>query len=652
MKYNTHIFLLPLYIASIHGFMQGEVKKQNYLHTSKLNRMNSGTKTSKRSSSLLHGVKQTQYGPLESTTLTDLYKGMDDQTIRDIYFSKDLEQIYIREDKDAVVSGVVNSNPILTNSIIESANKNQISAMIIEEPLNIYTSTLALANGVFEFTIFSVAITILLNIVRAFFRSNGNSNPMGQGSFPFLQNYEDKIVDKSSINITLADWAGSPEVVEECAEIVSYIQNSTAYVEAGAEIPKGILFEGPPGTGKTLLAKAIAGETNATFLSMSGSEFVELYVGMGAAKVRKLFEQARENIPSIVFIDEIDAIGKKRGAANMANTNDEREQTLNQILTEMDGFVQNTGVIVIAATNRKDVLDDALLRPGRFDRLVYVPLPDRASRESMLRLYLKNKNTECDINIPYLADSTGGFSGAQIKNLLNEAAIYAARNGETVITKKNIEDALEKIIVGITKKTDTRSTEARRRIAIHEIGHALIVSYFQNDFELKKVSMKSTYSGVGGYTQFNEYPDVQESGLYTKELLMNRIIVSLGGKAAESLEYGDSLVSVGASEDLKQANQLARDMIEKFGMGNKMVVFSKDDMYPNTNQYSERTLELIDKEVMDIVQHCYDQAKSILMDKFPQINLLATMLLIENVLEGKQVTDIVHGRFNGSLLYE
>ena len=652
MKYSTHIFLLPLYIASIHGFMRGEVKKQNYLHTSKLDRMISGTKASKRSSSLLHGVKQTQYGPLESTSLTELYKGMDDHTIRDIYFSKDLEQIYIREDTDAVVSGVVNSNPILTNSIIETANKNQISAMIIEQPLNIYTSVLTLANGLFEFTIFSVAITILLNIFRAFFRSNGNSNPMGQGSFPFLQNYEDKIVDKSAINITLADWAGSPEVVEECAEIVSYIQNSTAYVEAGAEIPKGILFEGPPGTGKTLLAKAIAGETNATFLSMSGSEFVELYVGMGAAKVRKLFEQARENVPSIVFIDEIDAIGKKRGAANMANTNDEREQTLNQILTEMDGFVQNTGVIVIAATNRKDVLDDALLRPGRFDRLVYVPLPDRASRESMLRLYLKNKNTTSDINIPYLADNTGGFSGAQIKNLLNEAAIYAARNGETVITKNNMEDALEKVVVGLTKKTDTRSTEARRRIAIHEIGHAIIVSHFQKDFELKKVSMKSTYSGVGGYTQFNEYSDVQESGLYTKELLMNRIIVSLGGKAAESLEYGDSLVSVGASEDLKQANQLARDMIEKFGMGNKMIVFSKDDMYPNMNQYSERTLELIDKEVMDIVQHCYDEAKAILTDKFPQINLLATMLLIENVLEGKHVADIVHGRFNGSLLYE
>jgi cell division protease FtsH len=396
-----------------------------------------------------------------------------------------------------------------------------------------------------------------------------------------------------------------------------------------------------------LLAKAIAGETNATFFSISGSEFVELYVGMGASKVRNLFEEARENVPAIIFIDEIDAVGKKRGSANVVNPNDEREQTLNQLLSEMDGFNLNTGIIVIAATNRRDVLDDALLRPGRFDRLIYVPLPDRISREAILRLYLKNKNTSNDISVSYLAENTGGFSGAQIKNLLNEAAIYAARNGEIIITNDYIDQALEKILVGITKRLDTRTDYLRRRVAIHEIGHALLAAEFQNDFDLKKVSMKTTYNGIGGYTLFNEYPDVQESGLYTKDLLLKRIIVSLGGKAAETIEYGENFVSVGSSEDLKQANELAREMIYRYGMGKNLEVFSQ-----NRLPYSDRILDLIDKESMDIVQQCYDEAKIILSDKYQKLHILMNLLLAENVLDGKTVIDIVHDRLNNSYIYE
>jgi cell division protease FtsH len=596
-----------------------------------------------------YSVKNTDYGPIETGTLSELYNGVDTHTIKGIYFSEDLKQVYFVQDGDVIFSRVVNSNPILTNSIIETANKNEIKTAILETPMSIYREGGAIVNGLFSFATMAIGFSIVVNLIRLLLTGNSsNRNPMMPGGpFSFMSNGNDNMIDKSTINVTLADWAGSPEVVEECSEIVSYIKNSTIYKAAGADIPKGILLDGPPGTGKTLLAKAIAGETNATFFSMSGSEFVELFVGIGAAKVRALFEEARENVPAIIFIDEIDAVGKKRGSASAMNPNDEREQTLNQILSEMDGFSPNTGIVVMAATNRRDVLDDALLRPGRFDRLIYVPLPDRASREAILRLYLKDKKTTNDINIPYLAENTGGFSGAQIKNLLNEAAIYAARNGETVITKDYLEQALEKVTIGITKRTDTRSEVARRRVAIHEMGHALLAAEFQNDFHLKKVSMKTTYNGVCGYTMFNEYPDVEESGLYTKDLLLKRIIVSLGGKAAEVLEYGENFISVGASEDLKQANALAREMIDKFGMGNKLEVFSQDRL-----PYSDRVLDLMDKESMDIVLQCYDEAKIILLDKYSKLQVLMNLLLVENVLDGKTVTDIVHDRINNTYVYE
>ena len=596
-----------------------------------------------------YSIKNTDYGPIETGTLSELYNGVDRHTIKGIYFSEDLKQVYFVQDGDIIFSRVVNSNPILTNSIIETANKNEIKTAILETPMNIYREGGEIVNGLFTFATMAIGFSIIVNVIRLLLTGNSsNRNPMMPGGpFSFIMNDSDNMIDKSIINITLADWAGSPEVVEECSEIVSYIKNATIYKAAGADIPKGILLDGPPGTGKTLLAKAIAGETNATFFSMSGSEFVELFVGMGAAKVRALFEEARENVPAIIFIDEIDAVGKKRGSPNSMNPNDEREQTLNQILSEMDGFSPNTGIVVMAATNRRDVLDEALLRPGRFDRLIYVPLPDRASREAILRLYLKDKKTTNDINISYLAENTGGFSGAQIKNLLNEAAIYAARNGETVITKDYIEKALEKVIIGITKRVDTRSEVDRRRVAIHEMGHALLAAEFQNDFDLKKVSMKTTYNGVGGYTMFNEYPDVQESGLYTKDLLLKRIIVSLGGKAAETIEYGENFVSVGASEDLKQANELAREMIDKFGMGNKLEVFSQ-----NRLPYSDRLLDLVDKESMDIVLECYDEAKTILSDKNGHLQVLMNLLLAENVLDGKTVTDIVHDRINNAYVYE
>ena len=576
-------------------------------------------------------MKNTPYGDIDNIPLSDIYKGLNSDA--NIYISNDLKDIYIKQDEFVRTA---HSSPALSENLVETAIKNNVRTSILEPSNNYFEMGSRLFTGVIDFAVVSLTISILYNVfVGIFFRNSGIGGP-GGSLFPFSFSTKEA-VNKSDISVRLTDWAGSPEVFEECFEIVSYIKNSTIYEAAGATIPKGILLDGPPGTGKTLLAKAIAGETNATFLSMSGSEFVELYVGMGASKVRSLFEQARENVPAIIFIDEIDAVGKKRSVANSPNTNDEREQTLNQILAEMDGFQPNKGVIVIAATNRRDVLDEALLRPGRFDRLIYVPLPDRSSRESILGVYLKNKNTTADVNVRELAEGTAGFSGAQIKNLLNEAAILAARVGNTSVTKENIDDALEKIVVGITKRRDMRSIAARTRVAIHELGHAILAAYFSEDFELKKVSMKSTYNGVGGFTMFGEKPEVQEAGLYTRDLLIKKIIISMGGKAAETLAYGVEEVSVGASQDLKEANELARQMVERFGMGNSLSSFSRDRV-----DYSDGLKQLVDFDVLDIVEHCFTEAKKILGENKEASDKLLIRLLETNVLDGSVIIEAVH----------
>jgi len=519
--------------------------------------------------------------------------------------------------------------------------------MIMDIPHTIWTDGLKIAGNAFDFIVISLVLSTVFQLFIGFFGffSRGRrQGPMGPMNLPFMN--KDKRIDKTVLNVTLSDWAGSPEVFEECIEIVSYIKNGTLYKNAGADIPKGILLEGPPGTGKTLIAKAIAKETNATFLSVPASEFVELFVGAGAAKIRDLFSQAREaveeNGAAIIFIDEIDAVGRQRGSSGMMGTNDEREQTLNQLLSEMDGFQPNTNIIVIAATNRKDILDSALLRPGRFDRIIYVPLPDKKSREDILRLYMKTKRVEDNISLDYLGEMTSGFSGAQIKNLLNEAAINTARNGSIIITQQNMEDALEKIVIGITKKTDTRSTEARYRVALHEMGHAILAANYKEDFELIKVSMKSTYSGVGGYTLFNEIASKKDGNMFTKDLLKKRLAIGLAGKAAEYIYYGEELVSLGAFEDLKQANQLAKQMITNYGMGQLLEVFFDS----NTNQFgrntfSEKTSELIDKESMKLLFDAYEEAKTVILKHKDVVDDLTKVLLRENVISGSEVYSMI-----------
>jgi len=611
----------------------------------------------KISSFKLFDSKFTGYGMSDKISFGKLMENIENHNVNNIYFTEDLKKIYAthKNDDDMNLYTVTTSNPLFSNKIIELSDKNHIDTIILEPQINPISSTFDIASGLFD-TFF--IIFVITSIIRSLFglRNFGSNNPMPgiPPGLPFstggrINDNKNKITILKENNISLSSWAGSREIFEECAEVVSYLKNSTLYKNVGAEIPKGILLEGPPGTGKTLIAKAIASEAEANFISISASEFVELFVGLGASKVRNLFKEARENAPAIIFIDEIDSIGRQRGTGvNMGN--DEREQTLNQLLAEMDGFTPNEGVIVIAATNRKDVLDAALLRPGRFDRIINVPLPDRNSRKDILSVYIKNKNIEKDIKLDLLAELTAGFSGAQIKNLINEAAINAARIGSNIISQKNIEDALEKIIVGIVKKIDNRSEDARTRVAIHEMGHAVLATKFKEYFELQKVTIQSTYNGAGGYTIFSEYPEISESGLYTKDLLKKRLIIALGGKAAEYIFYGENFVSLGAVQDLKQANSLAQRMIGNYGMGQDLQVFYNENVESDRNpflgrsfamgdKYSEKTKEKMDNESLNLINDAYKEAINILLENKSKMNVLIKILLESTTLSGKFIYD-------------
>jgi cell division protease FtsH len=602
-----------------------------------------------------------------ANTLTEepystLMHKIDENKVSEIIFSTNLDSAISHETTttgDFISDfAITKINPFVVNIISENAAKHgiQIDFLQADQQKSIIDTAGAILNTLGNF-IFPI---LLLTYVVAFFRSRGpgGGGPMGPmgpmgGGFPggLRKDIIEAKEQMKKANVSLSSFAGSPEIMEECFEIVSYLKNSTMYENAGAEIPRGILLEGPPGSGKTLLAKAIASEANANFINIAASEFVEIFVGVGASKIRALFEMARKNVPCILFIDEIDAVGRQRGAGvNMAN--DEREQTLNQLLAEMDGFGDNTGILVMAATNRKDVLDQALLRPGRFDRILTVPYPDRDSRKAILKVHAKNKKLAEDINLDFVAELTAGFSGAQLKNLLNEAAIYAARESETTITTNNILNALDKLIVGLVKKQDIRSDESLRRVAIHETGHALLAANFTEYFELKKVTIQSTYSGAGGYTIFNEYTNITDSGLYTKDLLKKRLVVTMGGKAAESIAYGDDHVSLGAVQDLKQANSLAQQMIGNYGMGDELEVFYNENVGDSRNPflgrsmamgggYSENTKTVMDRESLNLVIDAYADAKRILTENRDAMETMVQTLLKNTTILGSDVRKLM-----------
>ena len=450
-----------------------------------------------------------------------------------------------------------------------------------------------------------------------------------------------KIYVQSTKGIRFDDVAGEDEAKESLAEIVDYLHNPQKYTDVGASMPKGVLLVGPPGTGKTMLAKAVAGEANVPFFSISGSEFVEMFVGMGASKVRDLFKQAKEKAPCIVFIDEIDAIGKKRD--NQFSSNDEREQTLNQLLTEMDGFDDNTGVIILAATNRPDSLDPALTRPGRFDRRVPVELPDLAGREAILKVHAKKIKTADDVNFHTIARMASGASGAELANMINEAALRAVRNHRTVVTEADLEESIETVIAGYQKKSAVLSDGEKKTVAYHEIGHALVAAMQTHSAPVQKITIIPRTSGALGYTM---QVDTGDKYLMTKDELSNKICTLTGGRAAEEVVFGE--ITTGASNDIEQATKLARAMITRYGMSDEFGMVALETI---TNQYlggdtslacSAATQQQIDDMVVKLVKQQHEKALGILKDHRKALDVLAKYLYEKETITGEEFMDLLH----------
>lgn len=448
--------------------------------------------------------------------------------------------------------------------------------------------------------------------------------------------------------VTFGDVAGIDQAKLELNEVVDFLKNADRFTAVGAKIPKGVLLVGPPGTGKTLLARAVAGEAGVPFFSISGSEFVEMFVGVGASRVRDLFEQAKSNAPCIVFIDEIDAVGRQRGAG-LGGGNDEREQTLNQLLTEMDGFEGNTGIIIIAATNRPDVLDAALLRPGRFDRQVVVDRPDYAGRSEILKVHARGKTLAKDVDLDKIARRTPGFTGADLSNLLNEAAILAARRNLTEISMDEINDAIDRVLAGPEKKDRVMSEKRKTLVAYHEAGHALVGALMPDYDPVQKISIIPR-GRAGGLTWFTPSEDRMDTGLYSRAYLENQMAVALGGRLAEELIFGDEEVTTGASNDLQQVARVARQMITRFGMSDKLgpvalgrqqgnMFLGRDIM--SERDFSEETAAAIDEEVRKLVDVAYQRAKDVLVSNRHILDQLAQMLVDKETVDAEELQEIL-----------
>ncbi len=454
-----------------------------------------------------------------------------------------------------------------------------------------------------------------------------------------------KTIKDGKHRITFADVAGCDEEKEELSEIVEFLKSPQKYNEIGARIPKGVLLVGPPGTGKTLLAKAVAGEANVPFLSISGSDFLEMYVGVGASRVRDLFDQAKKNAPSIIFIDEIDAVGRHRGAG-MGGGHDEREQTLNQMLVEMDGFVENEGVIVIAATNRPDILDPALLRPGRFDRQVTVGYPDIKGREAILKVHSRNKSLAPDVNLTDIARTTVGFTGADLENLLNEAALLAARRGLKAVTKNEIEEATVKVVVGTEKKSHKISDREKKLTAYHEAGHAVSTFFIEGQDPVHQVSIIPR-GMAGGYTM---HMPLEDKMYMSKRKMEEELVILLGGRVAEHITFGD--ISTGASNDIERASEIARNMVTKYGMsdtlgpitfgsGHDEVFLGKD--YGTVRNYSEEIAKEIDEEVNRIIMTAFKRCEALLKEHSDSLEALAQYLIKFEKINGSDFEKLMKG---------
>jgi cell division protease FtsH len=464
-----------------------------------------------------------------------------------------------------------------------------------------------------------------------------------------------RLQPEGEVSVRFDDVAGISEAKEELQEVVSFLKEPDRFTRVGARIPKGVLLVGPPGTGKTLLARAIAGEAGVPFFSMAASEFVELFVGVGASRVRDLFRKAKEKAPCIIFIDEIDAVGRQRGAG-IGGGNDEREQTLNQLLTEMDGFEENSGVILLAATNRPDVLDSALMRPGRFDRQIVVDLPDRRGREAILAVHARSRPLAGEVSLAQWASRTPGFSGADLSNLLNEAAILTARRQERQITDQALNDALERITMGLTA-APLQDSAKKRLIAYHEVGHALITTLLPAADDLDKVTLLPRSGGVGGFARTMPDEDVLDSGLISRAYLRARLVVAMGGRAAELVVFGPGEVTQGASSDLQLVSRIAREMVTRYGFSSlgpvalesdSGEVFLGRDLVHTRPNYAESTGRQIDLHVQSLARQALDQAVGLLTPRRVLLDTLVDMLIEQETLDGAAFRTVVE-RFEARL---
>ncbi|MDJ1168853.1 ATP-dependent zinc metalloprotease FtsH3 [Roseofilum sp. BLCC_M154] len=549
----------------------------------------------------------------------------------------------------------VNLSADRTRALVTAENGDKILVNLPNDPdlLNILTqnnvdiSVLPPSDdGAWVRALSSLFIPILL-VVGVFFLLRRAQNGPGSQAMNFGKS-KARVQMEPQTQVTFGDVAGIEQAKLELTEVVDFLKNADRFTAVGAKIPKGVLLVGPPGTGKTLLAKAVAGEAGVPFFSISGSEFVEMFVGVGASRVRDLFEQAKANAPCIVFIDEIDAVGRQRGAG-LGGGNDEREQTLNQLLTEMDGFEGNTGIIIIAATNRPDVLDAALMRPGRFDRQVVVDRPDYAGRLEILNVHSRGKTLSPDVDLEKIARRTPGFTGADLSNLLNEAAILAARRNLTEISMDEVNDAIDRVLAGPEKKDRVMSEKRKQLVAYHEAGHALVGALMPDYDPVQKISIIPR-GRAGGLTWFTPSEDRMDSGLYSRSYLQNQMAVALGGRLAEEIIFGEEEVTTGASNDLQQVARVARQMVTRFGMSDRLGPVALGRQQGNMflgrdiaaeRDFSEETAAAIDDEVRNLVDQAYRRAKAVLVNNRAVLDQLAQMLVERETVDSEELQELL-----------
>ncbi|ADB95660.1 ATP-dependent zinc metalloprotease FtsH3 [Candidatus Atelocyanobacterium thalassae] len=571
----------------------------------------------------------------ENLTYSDFINQVENNQIEQVILSADRTQ--------AKVSSSNSGAPLLVNlpndpELINILSENKVDIVI--QPQN--------SEGVWFRVLSSLFLPMLL-LVGLFFLLRRTQNGPGSQAMNFGKS-KARVQMEPQTQVTFGDVAGIEQAKLELTEVVDFLKNADRFTAIGAKIPKGVLLVGPPGTGKTLLARAVAGEAGVPFFSISGSEFVEMFVGVGASRVRDLFEQAKSNAPCIVFIDEIDAVGRQRGAG-LGGGNDEREQTLNQLLTEMDGFEGNTGIIIIAATNRPDVLDAALLRPGRFDRQVVVDRPDYAGRREILQVHSRGKTLSKDVDLDKIARRTPGFTGADLSNLLNEAAILAARRSLTEISMDEVNDAIDRVLAGPEKKNRVMSEKRKTLVAFHEAGHALVGALMPDYDPVQKISIIPR-GQAGGLTWFTPSEERMESGLYSRSYLQNQMAVALGGRVAEEIIFGAEEVTTGASNDLQQVTRVARQMITRFGMSDRLgpvalgrqngggVFLGKE--IASDRDFSNETASAVDEEVRQLVDIAYKRAKNVLEDNRHILNDLAAMLIEKETIDSDELQTILN----------